>query len=188
MYDVALFYGERARTQSAILNGLNLKDTNFALATCHRAENTDNAHNLEQILSALSEISSCHLPVVLALHPRTQKKIEDFGLSQILKSLIVTEPLPFLDMIALEQAAQLIFTDSGGVQKEAFFYNKPCITMRLETEWVETIDSKWNVLVGPSKEKIMDAFLERSWFSSTKKVNPYGIGKSSQLVIEKMLE
>ena len=154
MYDVALFYRDRAHNQSRILAKLGLRQRGFALATCHRAENTDDPEKLEAILSALNDVTR-ELPVVLPLHPRTRKLVKEYGLSQYLEGLTLTEPLPFLDMVALEQAARLILTDSGGVQKEAFFYGVPCITMRDETEWVETVDSGWNHLTGASRRSIV---------------------------------
>lgn len=156
MYDVALFYREKARSQSKCLQQLNLPEGGFALATCHRAENTDNLERLGGIVSALGRIAE-RLPVVLPLHPRTRKLLADHGLAGRLGGVKVTEPLPFLDMVALEQAARVILTDSGGVQKEAFFYSVPCITMRDETEWVETVSSGANRLVGASASAILDA-------------------------------
>jgi UDP-GlcNAc3NAcA epimerase len=189
MYDIALFYGERARSESSILDLLRLKKKAFALATCHRAENTDDARNLEEILSALSEISKAHLPVVLSLHPRTRKKIEDFGLGRLLAGLILTEPLPFLDMIALEQAAKVILTDSGGVQKEAFFHGVRCVTMREETEWTETVESGWNALAGADSGKIKEALcnmLRNDRAADTGQ--PYGNGTSAESTIKCILQ
>jgi UDP-GlcNAc3NAcA epimerase len=189
MYDVALYYGERARSESKILDTLNLKEKGFALATCHRAENTDVARNLEQILSALSEINSGHLPVILSLHPRTRNKVKEYGLERFLASLNVTEPLPFLDMIALEQASRVILTDSGGVQKEAFFHRVSCVTMREETEWTETVDLGGNVLAGADAAKIASAFkkalLEPR--SATERTQPYGAGCSAESILEHMI-
>lgn len=189
MYDVALYYGERARAQSKILNTLNLEEKSFALATCHRAENTDDAHNLEQILSALSEINSEHLQVVLSLHPRTRKKVEGFGLGRLLAGLIVTEPLPFLDMIALEKAAKVVLTDSGGVQKEAFFHGVPCVTMREETEWTETVDSGWNTLTGAHSAKIKEAVVSVLQKGCAAKLHqPYGKGASAEATVNCILQ
>lgn len=159
MYDAALFYRDQARMQSNVLGRLGLLIQGFALATCHRAENTDDSNRLHQILMALSDLTA-RLPVVLPLHPRTRRLIAEYGFAHLLESLIVTEPLPYLDMVALEQAAQVIVTDSGGVQKEAFFYGVPCITMREETEWIETVDSGWNQLAGASSHSIAAAVLE----------------------------
>jgi UDP-GlcNAc3NAcA epimerase len=189
MFDVALFYGDRARSQSTILKSLKLNDKSFALATCHRAENTDDAHRLKQVLSALAEICSSQLPVVLSLHPRTRKKVEDFGLGGLLTGLIVTEPLPFLDMIALEQAAKVILTDSGGVQKEAFFHEVPCVTMREETEWTETVESGWNTLAGADAGKIKDAVFNILRDNRAAVANqPYGSGASAETTVNLILQ
>ena len=183
MYDVALFYRDHARQQSTILNDLNLPSGGFALTTCHRAENTDDPKRLGGILSALAEVAK-QLSVVLPLHPRTRKLIGEYGLSHHLAALIVTEPLPFLDMVALEQTARVILTDSGGVQKEAFFYGVPCITMRDETEWVETVDLGWNRLAGASSTSITSAVIDimqdcRKTVNST----PYGQGRAASDIL-----
>ena len=189
MYDVALYYGERARSETKILDSLNLKEKSFALATCHRAENTDDVRNLEQILSALSEINSAHLPVVLSLHPRTRKKVEDFDFGKLLTGLIVTEPLSFLDMIALEEAAKVILTDSGGVQKEAFFHGVPCVTMREETEWTETVESGWNTLAGADAAKIRGAVLSVIHGGyAAKSHQHYGKGASAEATVNCILQ
>ncbi|MBA4287944.1 MAG: UDP-N-acetylglucosamine 2-epimerase (non-hydrolyzing) [Pseudomonas sp.] len=185
MYDVALYYRERAKTQSKVLKTHGLQERGFALATCHRAENTDDPVRLEGIVSALAEIA-VEMPVVLPLHPRTRKLLHQFGLDHHLGALTVVDPLPFLDMVALEQAAQVILTDSGGVQKEAFFYQIPCITMRDETEWVETIESGWNRLVGASRDAIMQAYSDLKGGAGSLSAHPYGAGNSSSLILEKL--
>ncbi|MDD0808777.1 UDP-N-acetylglucosamine 2-epimerase (non-hydrolyzing) [Curvibacter sp. RS43] len=184
MYDVALYYRERARQQSTVLSRLNVPPGQFVLATCHRAENTDDRMRLSAILKALAEIA-VHTPVVLPLHPRTHKLVHDYGLAALLTGLQVTEPLPFLDMVALEQAAQVIFTDSGGVQKEAFFYRVPCITLRDETEWVETVELGWNQLVGAQHEAILAAYggLKQP---EPAVVQPYGAGDAAQQIIRQL--
>jgi UDP-GlcNAc3NAcA epimerase len=187
MYDVALFYRDRAQQNSAVLQTLGLMPGAFALATCHRAENTDDPQRLSSILSALADIAT-QLPVVLPLHPRTRKLIGDYGFSSLLDKLTITEPLPFLDMVALEQASRLILTDSGGVQKEAFFYSIPCITMRDETEWVETVDLGWNQLVGASTSSIVSAasgILKKSPKSISAK--PYGTGRAASNILALMI-
>lgn len=183
MYDVALFYRDRARQQSRILQTLGVSSGGFALATCHRAENSDDPQRLGEILSALAEVAG-QMPLVLPLHPRTRKLVGEYGLSHHLKALTVTEPLPFLDMVALEQAARIILTDSGGVQKEAFFFGVPCITMRDETEWVETVELGANRLVGASRSIIVKAAAEIlvspvAGIHST----PYGDGKAAQKIL-----
>jgi UDP-GlcNAc3NAcA epimerase len=183
MYDVALFYGDRARENSNVLHSLGLSSGEFVLATCHRAENTDDPQKLGSILSALVEISKT-IKVVLPLHPRTHKLILDYELIHLLPNLIITEPLPFLDMIALEQSSRVILTDSGGVQKEAFFYNVPCITMRDETEWVETVHLGWNTLVGASTNSILSTFNEVIGSPSTvMNAKPYGTGEAASKIL-----
>lgn len=184
MYDVALFYRDRARQHSTVLDRLGLSHGAFVLATCHRAENTDDPARLGQILTALAELAA-EQPVVLPLHPRTRKLIAENGLSCQLDKLLFTEPLPFLDMVALEQAARMVLTDSGGVQKEAFFYGVPCITMRDETEWVETVDSGWNRLVGADRARILAA--ARDPHRPSAQTNPYGNGDASLRILETLL-
>jgi len=179
MYDVALYYRDKAREQSKVLESLGLAANDFALATCHRAENTDDPQRLKNILEALSTVAA-ELPVVLPLHPRTRKLVIENGLGHLLQPLKITEPLPFLDMVALEQSARLILTDSGGVQKEAFFYGVPCITMRDETEWVETVELGMNELVGANTYNIVEAtngVLSRMGKPSS--VCPYGDGRAA---------
>jgi len=183
MYDVALFYGNRAVSQSSILTTLNLNPSGFALATCHRAENTDDRRNLKQILLALSQIGSRFFPVVFPLHPRTRRKIEEFALENYLNNIIVCDPLSFLDMLALEKNAKVILTDSGGVQKEAYFYGVPCVTMRTETEWVETVQAGRNTLTGADGDAIVAAATDFDWAPPEGSVRVYGDGNSSSAVI-----
>lgn len=188
MYDVALFYREQARKQSKCLQELGLMEGQYALVTCHRAENTDNPDRLNGIVTALCEIAKT-LPIVLPLHPRTRKLLADHGLTEKLSSVNVTEPLPFLDMVALEQAAKVILTDSGGVQKEAFFYGVPCITMRDETEWVETVSIGANQLVGASTVAILASV---NSVMNTVRVPfgdmPYGNGNASGKIVAFLAE
>jgi len=186
MYDVALYYRERARAASGILKTLGLTEKAFALATCHRAENTDNPVRLESIVSALAQIAS-DVPVILPLHPRTRKLLQQFGLERYLDALTIVEPLSYLDMVALEQAAKVILTDSGGVQKEAFFYRVPCITMRDETEWVETVQLGWNQLVGADPERIGAAYKQIEHFVACNSLAPYGEGIASEKIIEVLI-
>jgi UDP-GlcNAc3NAcA epimerase len=183
MYDVALFYQERAKLQSTFLSEHGLNLGGFALATCHRAENTDDPKRLEAILSALATLAE-EIPVVLPMHPRTSKLVAQHDLSAFLTPLVVTDPLPFLDMVALEQAAKVILTDSGGVQKEAYFYGVPCITMRDETEWGETVESGWNRLVAPQSRNIVSAAKEAmSKPVGTKTYAPYGDGRAAEKIL-----
>lgn len=188
MYDVALFFRERARQQSSILNTLNVSAGAFVLATCHRAENTDDPKRLSEIILALAAVAK-RLKVVFPLHPRTKKLIDDYGLQQHLAGVTVVEPLSFQDMVALEQSAKLILTDSGGVQKEAFFYGVPCLTMRDETEWTETTACGANVLVGASRIAIMEWFekLHSGKWQVNHDARPYGEGNASEKILKTIL-
>ncbi len=184
MYDVSLHVGALAAERSQALLDIGLTRGQFVLTTCHRAENTDDREKLAQILDALNRIAQS-LPVVLPLHPRTRKLTVEFGLAERLSALRVVEPLSYLDMVALEQAAAVIVTDSGGVQKEAYFYSVPCITMRDETEWVETIDAGMNTLAGADTTAIVDAFESmRRRRQMPENTFPYGDGHAAERILE----
>jgi UDP-GlcNAc3NAcA epimerase len=188
MYDAAIFYGKQADKKNNILKRLNLKSKQYLLLTCHRAENTDDSALLEIILKAIHTLS-VKIPVVFPLHPRTKKLVKKYGLGHLTKNFINVEPLDYMDMIALEKSAKMILTDSGGVQKEAFFFNVPCITMREETEWVETVNMGCNKVVGASESKIIDAY---NFFSNSPlKANnkkPYGLGNSAEKIVSHILK
>jgi UDP-GlcNAc3NAcA epimerase len=160
MYDAALLYGEKAERHSDVLTRLGLSPKGYVLATIHRADNTDSPERLRVILEALAEVNRW-VPVVFPVHPRTRERIKRFGLDSALEVLVVTDPVVYLDMIKLEKNAQLIVTDSGGVQKEAFFYRVPCVTLREETEWVELVSAGWNTLCPPlDKAQVTQTILE----------------------------
>lgn len=184
MHDAARFYGEKASKQSSILASTGLIPGQFALATCHRAENTDDPNRLKSILLALGEITAL-LPVVLPIHPRTRQQINSYGMDELLAPLMLINPLPFLDMIVLEKASRVILTDSGGVQKEAFFYRVPCITMRDETEWFETVDLGWNQIVGSSLEAIVSAVdTAIAAPPGNMDIQPFGMGDAANRIVE----
>jgi len=169
-------------TKSKIIETLNLKPKEYYLATIHRAENTDNYERLKNILEALSSLDK---PVIFPVHPRTRNKILEYKLDSLLKgSLVTVEPVGYLDMISLEKNAYAILTDSGGVQKEAFWLKVPCITLRAETEWVETVRYGWNRLVGADKEKILDAALNIKPGENVDFMNEYAAGKICERVGE----
>jgi UDP-GlcNAc3NAcA epimerase len=157
MYDAALFYGERAEQRSGVLHRLALERRGYVLATCHRAETTDSPLALGGIVDALAAIARESI-VIFPVHPRTRQALATHGLTERLGKVRTTEPMSFLDMVALERNARVILTDSGGVQKEAFFYGVPCVTMREETEWVETVALGRNRLAGSSPKRILEAF------------------------------
>lgn len=181
MFDVALYYSERARVLSNVLARFGLQTGAYVLATCHRAENTDEPERLENIVTALAEIAQS-LPVVFPLHPRTRHLLAKNQLGAKLGKVLLVDPLPFLDMVALEQAAKVIITDSGGVQKEACFYGVPCITLRDETEWSETVESGWNQLVGARREKIISAY-EHLTIPQTGITTAYGDGNAAKKIL-----
>jgi UDP-GlcNAc3NAcA epimerase len=168
MYDVTLHAASAARANSRILERLGLAPRGYALATVHRAENTDDPAALAAVLSYLRE-QAHDQPVVLPLHPRTREAARLQGLS--FDGLTVTEPLGFLDMHRLLASAAAVFTDSGGVQKEAYFHRAPCVTLRAETEWVETVEAGWNRLWrGPDWRPRRD-------------IPDYGDGRSAEKVV-----
>lgn len=194
MYDAALYYGVKADTDSQILAALELLPESYILATIHRAENTDDSLRLHSIFQGLIQIAK-EIPVVLPLHPRTRKSLEKQGLlSAVLGSLQIIEPVGYLDMVMLEKNAGLILTDSGGVQKEAFFYKVPCITLRDETEWVELVELRFNTLIRPTNtEKIVTecqsvlANRKRNNINKDSYPSPYGNGEASQKVVNCLL-
>lgn len=181
MYDVSLYYRDVARSRSDALARLGLEEGKYVLATCHRAENTDDPSRLREIGLALADLA-LNQPVVLPVHPRTAKILAEQGLTASMKDVTLVEPLPFLDMIRLEQSARVIVTDSGGVQKEAFFYDVPCVTMRDETEWVETVELGWNVLTGASRDAIVSA-AAKPVRPAGKGNSPYGDGRASEKIV-----
>lgn len=180
MYDVTLFYQQRAK-ETVSLAKWGLLEGKYVLCTLHRAENTDDPQRLESILSALREISrSC--TVVLPLHPRTRNLLFSTGRQHLLDKLLLLEPIPYLEIQRLEVGARAILTDSGGIQKEAYFHKVPCITLRDETEWIETVSSGWNVLTGAAAKHIVTAFN----CASVPATAPlfYGDGTSAARIVE----
>lgn len=183
MYDAALFYGNKAMQESSILHKLKIHPQEYILATIHRAENTDNHDRLLTIFMALERIHDIK-PVIIPLHPRTKKCLESHY-PDLLKNSKINWilPLSFFDMIMLEKHASLIITDSGGIQKEAFFYKVPCLTLRDETEWVETIELGWNQLVKPiDTNHIYDKALLSLKTRGSDGHYPYGKGNASELI------
>ncbi|MFW5706705.1 MAG: non-hydrolyzing UDP-N-acetylglucosamine 2-epimerase [Bacteroidota bacterium] len=181
MYDAALYYTHRANKPHQEL------PAEFVLATLHRAENTDNPQQLSSILTALSMISE-KIPVVLPLHPRTANIIRREGIITQTGNMLFTPPMGYLQMIWLLQHCNMVMTDSGGLQKEAYFFRKPCITLREETEWTELTQQGVNKLVGAHQEKILQAF---EYFSSAQVHFPdglYGRGNAAMIIAQNLLE
>lgn len=183
MYDAALRFARvaaarPARPAVAAATGGRA----FALATVHRAENTDDAARLQAIVGALRALAR-EIDVVWPLHPRTRKVLAALGVElDGVPSLHVTGPLSYLDMIELQAAAALVVTDSGGVQKEAFFFGRPCVTLRDETEWVELVDAGWNRLAPPTSADALTAAMRAALGSRGAPVRPYGDGDAAQRI------
>lgn len=175
MYDALLSAREKAVSQSTILDELDLGGEAYILATVHRPRNTDDRERLEAILETLV---ADERRVVLPAHPRTVDRLEQYGLLDVIKEeLTLIDPVGYLDFINLQANADIVVTDSGGIQKEAFFLDVPCITLREETEWPETIEAGGNVLVGAERDGIRDALANPP--QSTSDVEPYGDGNAA---------
>lgn len=178
MMDALTFAAARAQTHSNILQRLGLDEKDFLLATVHRAENTDNPDRLRAILEAFSALDET---IVFPVHPRTRARIEVLNLQSKSRNLKSIEPVGYLDMVRLEQAARMILTDSGGIQKEAYWLGVPCVTLRDETEWVETVEAGWNMLVGADAERIVTAVRD---FDLSKNRPPlYGDGRVAERIV-----
>ena len=178
MQDAALFYKQFAKKPQ----NLEIKD-NFILSTIHRAENTDNKERLQNIFKALEQIAK-EKQIILPLHPRTKKIIQNLNIN--LQNITIIEPVGYLEMVWLLEHSTLVITDSGGLQKEAFFFKKPCITSRDETEWIELIENGFNVLAGADKEKILDMYKSFK-FNNNFDIDLYGNGKASEKIIRELL-
>jgi len=188
MYDGMLFYRKKIESNPRALADYGLSPKGYILATVHRAENTDAEESLREIFAALADLSK-HYPVVLALHPRTRKRLSDMNIA-VAESLRLLDPLPYLEMIELELGARMIVTDSGGVQKEAYFTQVPCLTLRNETEWVETVDCGANILCGTSRTAILQAFEahESRGGVGVDDSFPYGDGHAAEKIIQSLLQ
>jgi UDP-GlcNAc3NAcA epimerase len=182
MFDATLFFKEKAKK---IINfkKLGVKEDEYVLCTIHRAENTDNTSKLDSIFRALKKISTS-IPVVLPLHPRTKHLISKLNKEDWLDKLIIINPVSYLEMLCLESSSKVILTDSGGVQKEAYFHNIPCITLRNETEWGETVDMGCNFIAGSNELKILEGF-NRALNSKIefKHSNVYGNGHAAEEIL-----
>lgn len=186
MYDALLISLEIAEEKSKILEELKLKPKGYYLATVHRAENTDNTENLKNIMDALIEISKEKV-VIFPIHPRTKKIFDSLNTLRLTPDSLLKfiDPVSYFDMLIIEKNADKILTDSGGMQKEAYLLKVPCITLRYETEWVETVEIRWNMVVGAIKKKIWEGITEfaKRDFSATNRKAVFGTGKSADLVI-----
>lgn len=195
MYDNSLYFSKLAEENSKVLMDNGLEKGNYALVTIHRNNNTDEPNRLEGILSALDKISkSNNLQMILPLHPRTAKIIANSPDNEVYKSvknnelIRVTQPASFLDMILLEKHSKIVLTDSGGVQKEAYFFQKPCLIFRPETEWREIIEIGTGILTDADKDMIINSYNELTNKDNLVFPDIFGDGKASEFICRMMLE
>lgn len=195
MYDNSLHFSEVAESKTDIITKHHLQKNNFILATIHRNNNTDEPVRLNALFSSLYKISEAqHMDVILPLHPRTAKLLEhnlDKDLLQKVKSskhFKITEPVSFLEMIALERNCKIVMTDSGGVQKEAFYFEKPCVILRPETEWVELVECGTAIITDANEQKIIEAYNTLTAKADMKFPKLYGNGKAAEFMCKEMLE
>jgi UDP-GlcNAc3NAcA epimerase len=181
MQDAALYYAQKAEKQSTILKQISV--SKYVLATIHRQENTDSAAKLRNIVEALNVIHQS-IPVIVPLHPRTRNILREMN---IVPDFISIDPVGYFDMIILLKNSEMVITDSGGVQKEAFFFQKQCITMREQTEWVELVENGFNVLTGSDQNKIVKAFHQSLEKKSDFSLNLYGNGHASEIAAKEIL-
>lgn len=176
MYDASLFYEKLKKKPK------NFDSDDFILCTIHRPVNSDNKNNLKKIISSLEQIAK-KKDVYLPLHPRTKQQIQKFEIT--IKKIKIIDPVSYLEMIWLISNSKLIITDSGGVQKEAFFFKKPCVTLRNETEWTELVNLGVNKLVNVNNESIVSAIENLSWYNSRNISSQiYGTGDASKKIID----
>jgi UDP-GlcNAc3NAcA epimerase len=195
MRDAVLFNSKLAEQQSDILTTLGLKPKKYGVVTIHRAENTDDFMRLKEILASLNEIAEGGLKLIFPVHPRTKNKINsDLQEWEANSNFSLIEPVGYLDMMQLVGNAALSLTDSGGLQKEAFFLNCPCITLRDETEWIETVESEGNIIAGADSTRIQEAYSYwnkriESGIDFTDHVNKFfGRGNTAEQILEAIVE
>ena len=177
MYDILLqMQPKLASNAQALLPALRVQSQHFVLATVHRASNTDDAEAMHRIADALNQLA---MPVIFPIHPRTQARMAEYDITWS-EHIHFIEPVGYLDMLTLEKSARCVITDSGGVQKEAFFLNTPCVTLREETEWPETVELGWNILVGTPGPTLVEAVYRNMPAPSLH--HPFGYGNAAERI------
>ena len=182
MADALQFAASKASAHSDILARLELQPQGYLLATVHRPENTDNNQRLQSILSSFAALNE---PVVFPVHPRTRKLLQETGY-QPPENVKLIDPVGYFDVIALEKSARLLLTDSGGMQKEAYWLKVPCITLRDETEWIETVELGWNILTGADRDRIIET--ARTFKAPSDHPPLYGDGKAAAHCLKALLK
>ncbi len=187
MYDAALYFGRRVSADHGLLDQLKRRPGEYILATVHRAENTDDPARLAIIVDALVQVARS-LPVIWPLHPRTRVALQRAGLMGRLaaRGVVLIDPVGYLEMVELEKHGALIVTDSGGVQKEAYFYQVPCVTLRDETEWVELVESGWNRLAPPTDSILVATAIQNALGTRGRAVSPYGDGDAANKIASRL--
>ncbi len=187
MYDVAISHGLRAASRSGLLDRLNMTRHGYVLVTVHRAENTDDVARLGAIIDGLLRVAK-RVPVLWPLHPRTRRALEaSDNYERLANHVALIDPVGYLDMVQLEMNAALIATDSGGVQKEAFFHRIPCVTLRDETEWVELVSAGWNQLVPPVSGEAIDEAIDGMVGKKGADIEPYGRGDAARRIVDRLV-
>lgn len=184
MYDAVLFYSQTSRSTKSVQRLIDGLKNNFYLATIHRQENTDDPRRMRSIVEALCIISKS-TPIVLPIHPRTRKKILEYKIN--LNPIIVIDPVGYFDMLAFLKNCKAVFTDSGGLQKEAYFFHKLCITLRDETEWVELVEHGFNKVVGAKRDKIIEAERNIGSKNTDFSIALYGTGNAGNKIVKALL-
>ena len=185
MFDAAIKYGADSGRAAALLDELSVQSGEFILATVHRASNTDGPHTLSMILDALANVSK-RMPVIFPLHPRTRARLPN-GWESDPSRLKIIPPRSYLEMLSLERNSALVVTDSGGVQKEAFFFKVPCVTLRGETEWVELVKLGWNRLCEPSSVESLTSCILGAIGSQGSPGNPFGDGRAASRIADSIV-
>jgi UDP-GlcNAc3NAcA epimerase len=179
MQDAALYYAQKSAAVSNVIERLGLQGRRFAVCTIHRAENTEDENVLRSLFSSLDRINR-EIRVVAPLHPRTKTVVQRAG---IRTEALVCDPVGYFDMIELLTHCSIVLTDSGGLQKEAFFFGKPCVTLREETEWVELVEHGYNVVAGTDEQRVVDAFHAMLGKPIDGNLDLYGGGHASRVIV-----
>jgi UDP-GlcNAc3NAcA epimerase len=182
MYDASLFYREFARKPAQINHDL---ENSFILCTIHRAENTDDPNRLNAILTLLNKLAQ-KVNIVFPLHPRTLAAVNRMDGLRLIHEVYVIEPVGFLEMNWLLANCQIVLTDSGGLQKEAYFHSKPCVTLRDETEWVELVDAGWNLVINPTDVDLYFKIDEMRKKIIPQGISIYGDGNAAKRIIQRI--
>jgi UDP-GlcNAc3NAcA epimerase len=184
MQDAAIYYADKSEEKSTIMKQLDLRCNDFVLATLHRQENTDDLNRLTAIIKAFNIIAK-EVKLIIPLHPLTRKIIERENIST---NFSIIDPVGYFDMLELLKNCKMVLTDSGGLQKEAYFFNKYCITLRNETEWVELVQNNFNRLAGSNTGLLLELFQKFSNLKFDKHIELYGGGKASDIIAKTLAE